>query len=203
MTVGQNLAVLHEVIGPRPRKATRDHPVKMTSSFSAASALPELTKRFLTRALPLLLALTLGALWFGALQSRYLANPDEGRYAEIAREMAVSGDWVTPRLNGFKYFEKPPLQYWATAMAYRLFGEHEWTARLWTALTGVLSVLAIFYAGGRLFGREAGLCSPGVIEQLPVRPRWSHQYARHGRHVLYDTWAHWVSIGAAANGQHP
>jgi len=49
--------------------------------------------------------------WFSALDLRKLQHPDEGRYAEIAREMAVSGDWVTPRLNGIKYFEKPPLQY--------------------------------------------------------------------------------------------
>ena len=58
--------------------------------------------------------------WFAGLQDRALTRPDEGRYAEIPREMAVSGDWVTPRLNGLKYFEKPPLQYWATALAYEL-----------------------------------------------------------------------------------
>ncbi len=70
--------------------------------------------------------------WFSALDYRKLIKPDEGRYAEIAREMAQSGDWVTPRLNGIKYFEKPPLQYWATAAAFRVFGENEWTARLWS-----------------------------------------------------------------------
>jgi 4-amino-4-deoxy-L-arabinose transferase-like glycosyltransferase len=53
---------------------------------------------------------------------RKLQHPDEGRYAEIAREMAASGDWVTPRLNGLKYFEKPPMQYWATAAAFNAFG---------------------------------------------------------------------------------
>ena len=61
-----------------------------------------------------------------------LVDPDEGRYAEIPREMAVTGDWITPRLDGLKYFEKPPLQYWATAAAYSVFGFSEWTARLWT-----------------------------------------------------------------------
>ena len=99
------------------------------------------------------------AVWFGNLQYRHLIRPDEGRYAEIPREMAASGDWVTPRLNAIKYFEKPPLQYWATAAAYKVFGEHEWTARLWTALTGWLGVLLAYFVGRRLFGQTAGLFS--------------------------------------------
>lgn len=95
-------------------------------------------------------------LWFSNLEYRLLIKPDEGRYAEIPREMVASGDWTTPRLNGLKYFEKPPLQYWATAAAYEVFGEHQWTSRLWNALTGFLGVLLVWYAGMRLFGREAG-----------------------------------------------
>ena len=105
------------------------------------------------KALLLLLALVA---WFGTLEYRRLIKPDEGRYAEISREMAASGDWLTPRLNGIKYFEKPPLQYWTTAAAYRVFGLHEWTARLWTALTGFLTVLVVWAAGRRLFGPAAG-----------------------------------------------
>ena len=133
------------------------------NQVSSVIPMKQPAKHPFTRLLSLLLVIAVVGLWFGTLGSRHLANPDEGRYAEIAREMVVSGDWVTPRLNGFKYFEKPPLQYWATAMAYRLFGEHEWTARLWTALTGALSALAIFYAGGRLFGREAGFYAALVL----------------------------------------
>ncbi len=111
----------------------------------------------------LLLLLALCVIWFGNLEQRKLALTDEGRYAEIPREMAVSGDWTTPRLNGFKYFEKPVLQYWATATAYQLFGQHHWTARLWTALTGFLGIVAVYLAGRRLFGPQAGLYSALVL----------------------------------------
>lgn len=70
--------------------------------------------------------------------------------------MLASGDWLTPRLNGIKYFEKPPLQYWTTAAAYRLFGRHAWTARLWTALAGFLTIAVVWWAGRRLLGPAAG-----------------------------------------------
>ena len=110
-----------------------------------------------------LLALAFIAIWFGNLENRKLTHSDEGRYAEIAREMAATGDWITPRLNGIKYFEKPPLQYWATAAAYRLFGEHHWTARLWSAVTGLGAIALAFFAGRRLFGPAAGLYSALVL----------------------------------------
>ena len=95
-------------------------------------------------------------LWFAPLASYRLFNPDEGRYAEIPREMAASADWITPRLDAIKYFEKPPLQYWATAAAYGVFGEHEWTARLWAALSGFLALLLTAWIGTRLYGALAG-----------------------------------------------
>jgi 4-amino-4-deoxy-L-arabinose transferase-like glycosyltransferase len=109
----------------------------------------------------LLAALTLA--WFGGLGERKLVKADEGRYAEIPREMAASGDWRTPRLNGFKYFEKPPLQYWATAAAFTAFGVAEWSARLWTALTGFLGVLLAYYAGRRMLGAAGGVCAAAVL----------------------------------------
>jgi 4-amino-4-deoxy-L-arabinose transferase-like glycosyltransferase len=94
--------------------------------------------------------------WFAGLEFRGLFQPDEGRYAEISREMLVSGDWITPRLNGLKYFEKPPLQYWATAVSFALFGQDEWTARLWTAVTGFLGLLFVVFAGNRVGPPAAG-----------------------------------------------
>jgi 4-amino-4-deoxy-L-arabinose transferase-like glycosyltransferase len=95
-------------------------------------------------------------LWFAALVPRPLFNPDEGRYAEIPREMLAGGDWVIPHLNGLAYIEKPPLQYWATAIAYKVFGLHEWSARLWTGLTAWLTVAIVYFAGRRLWGRDTG-----------------------------------------------
>src|SRR5881392_889001 len=94
---------------------------------------------------------------------RPLANPDEGRYSEISREMAASGDWITPRLNGIKYFEKPPLQYWATAAAFEVFGENDWTARLWTGITGFAGVLLAGLLGWRLYGPAAGALAAMVL----------------------------------------
>ena len=70
--------------------------------------------------------------WFALLAGRPLYDPDEGRYAEIPREMLSGGDWVIPHLNGLAYIEKPPLQYWATAISYRLLGTSEFAARLYT-----------------------------------------------------------------------
>jgi 4-amino-4-deoxy-L-arabinose transferase-like glycosyltransferase len=117
----------------------------------------------LKRYVPALLAAAFIAIWVGNLEVHKLFRPDEGRYAEIAREMAVSGNWVTPRLNGIKYFEKPPLQYWATAAAYTLFGEHHWTSRLWTALTGLLGIALVFFAGRSLFGPAPGFYAALVL----------------------------------------
>ncbi|HVT36182.1 MAG TPA: glycosyltransferase family 39 protein [Nevskiaceae bacterium] len=99
--------------------------------------------------------LAVALVWFGTLGVRPLAHPDEGRYSEISREMLVTGDWITPRLDGLKYFEKPPLQYWATAAAFAAFGQSDFVARLWTALCGFISVLAVWYTARRLWGRTA------------------------------------------------
>lgn len=96
------------------------------------------------------------AVWFYALGARTLVPTDEGRYAEMAREMVATGDWITLRLNGLKYFEKPPLQTWMNAITFEAFGLGEWQARLWTGLCGLFGILITAYAGTRVFGRRIG-----------------------------------------------
>ena len=98
---------------------------------------------------------------------RPLANPDEGRYSEISREMAATGDWVTPRLNGLKYFEKPPLQYWASALSFRLLGENEYAARAYTMLCAFVALLAVFVTARRFIGADGALVAAGVLLSSP------------------------------------
>jgi 4-amino-4-deoxy-L-arabinose transferase-like glycosyltransferase len=108
--------------------------------------------------------LLLGAILFGfRLGSVPLANPDEGRYAEIPREMLARGDWVTPRLNGINYFEKPPLVYWLIAGSESVFGQNEWAARAVPALFALGGVLLTYAAARSLYDRSAGLLSAAVL----------------------------------------
>jgi hypothetical protein len=77
--------------------------------------------------------------------------------AQIARNMLASGDWVTARLDGVAYLEKSPLVYWMMAGSYRVFGVHDWAARLPLALAAVLLCWVTFLIGRWSFGEEAGL----------------------------------------------
>jgi len=110
-----------------------------------------------------ILAFLLIAIWLGALAPRQLAKSDEGRYAEISREMTVTGDWLTPRLDGLKYFEKPALQYWATALADEAFGLSEWSARLWTGLTALFGLAALGLGVYCVYGRTTAIVSVAVL----------------------------------------
>ena len=97
------------------------------------------------------------ALWFGMLGQRDLFDPDEGRYAQIPAAMVDTGDWLTPRLNDFKYFEKPVLQYWGTAVAFKLLGQSNTSARLFTAVLGFSAALFAMLVAFRLYGRQAAI----------------------------------------------
>jgi 4-amino-4-deoxy-L-arabinose transferase-like glycosyltransferase len=118
------------------------------------------------RALLPWLLLVLG--WCVSIQVRPLFDPDEGRYAEVPREMLASGDWVTPRYDGLKYFEKPPLQYWGTAATYAVFGVSEWTSRLWS-FTLAFACLPLVYAWTRrLYGSDGALAALAAIGMSPL-----------------------------------
>jgi len=112
------------------------------------------------------LAVLLVVVWLATLANRPLFNPDEGRYAEIPREMLSGGDWVIPHLNGLDYIEKPPLQYWATAWMYRFFGVSEFSARLYTALTALGTVALVGLLGTQIWGRETGWRAAAVLSGM-------------------------------------
>jgi 4-amino-4-deoxy-L-arabinose transferase-like glycosyltransferase len=112
---------------------------------------------------PLLITLLFILLWGIGLSTRSITRPDEGRYAEISREITLSHNWVTPRLNAIPYFEKPPLQYWAGAISMQVLGPTPLAARLWSALMGLLGCLLVWRAGNRLLGARAGLYGALVL----------------------------------------
>jgi 4-amino-4-deoxy-L-arabinose transferase-like glycosyltransferase len=116
------------------------------------------------------LATVVACAWFLTLDARHLLPSDEGRYAEIAREMLASGDWVTIRYDGVKYFEKPPLQIWMTALAFKAFGIGEWQARLWVALCGAAGLIVTATAAARWYGKRVGVLT-GLV--LLATPAWN------------------------------
>lgn len=103
------------------------------------------------------------AVWLYMLGARTLVPTDEGRYAEMAREMVATGDWITLRLNGIKYFEKPPLQNWMNALTFTLFGLGDWQARLWTGLCGLIGIAASAYTAYKLYGRRIAISSALIL----------------------------------------
>ena len=103
------------------------------------------------------LAAVFAAVYFGSLFSPALLDDADSTHAEAAREMFVSGDYVTLHVNGVRYLEKAPLPYWLVAFCYRIFGVNEFAARLPMALSVLLlGVLGVFW-GRRAFGERAGI----------------------------------------------
>ena len=102
----------------------------------------------------ILILATLYVCYFSHLGAIGFVGPDEPRYAWIARDMAETGDWVTPRLYGKPWFEKPPLFYWGAAVSFKLFGVSEAAARLPSAVSALLATLALAWLALRLYGAE-------------------------------------------------
>jgi 4-amino-4-deoxy-L-arabinose transferase-like glycosyltransferase len=103
------------------------------------------------------------------LALRPLTEPDEGRNAEVAREMAASGDYVLPRLNGLPYVDKPALYYAVVAGSFELFGASEWSARLPSVIATLLTALLIGGFARHLFGSmDAGIFAAGAMLAAPL-----------------------------------
>jgi 4-amino-4-deoxy-L-arabinose transferase-like glycosyltransferase len=97
------------------------------------------------------------------LGSYSLKEPDEGRYAEIPREMVETGDYVVPRLNYVRYFEKPPLHYWVTALSYQTLGIGEWSFRIPNVLAALFCVLALYVSIRKWFNARTALASAVIL----------------------------------------
>lgn len=105
-------------------------------------------------------AVIVGISLFGNLGALGLVGPDEPRYVWIARAMAETGDWVTPRLYGLPWFEKPILYYWAAALGFKLGLSAEWAARLPSAFAAFAATIAIGWLGRKFFSESDHLGWP-------------------------------------------
>jgi 4-amino-4-deoxy-L-arabinose transferase-like glycosyltransferase len=110
----------------------------------------------------MVLALAVFVVFF-QLGTRGLNEPDEGRFAEIGREMAATGDFLTPRFNGVIHLAKPPLTYWLVGLSIRAFGTNEWAARLPSALGALGTLLAVYLLARGACGERAGLWAVVVL----------------------------------------
>jgi hypothetical protein len=101
--------------------------------------------------------------FFFNLGSYSLKEPDEGRYAEIPREMVEQGNYMVPHLNYVRYFEKPPLIYWVTAASYKLFGINEWSFRFPNALAAFACSILLYLFARRRFSCETGFFGAAIL----------------------------------------
>jgi len=137
------------------------------------------------------LAIFAACVVFPFLGSFGLLEPDEGRFAQIGREMAANGNYLVPHLNGIEQFYKPPLVYWLNAVGYKIFGVSEWTARLPSALAFFGTIWLTGWMGWRLAGRAVGWGAALILASM-VEP-----YAL-GRQITLDmTLTFWITAALA------
>jgi 4-amino-4-deoxy-L-arabinose transferase-like glycosyltransferase len=109
-----------------------------------------------------------GLIFFFHLGAYGLWEPDEARYAEIAREMLVLRDFIVPHLNYVAYVEKPPLLYWLTALSFRIFGTNEFAARMVPAISALMGVIATFVFADRVMGRRRAVMATAILATAPL-----------------------------------
>lgn len=97
-----------------------------------------------------------------------LFTPDEGRYSEVAREMIANHDYITPRVNGVAFLDKPIFYYWLQVIAIKWFGLKEWALRLFPALSGIFGCLIVYGCGRSLFNRVTGVLAALILASSPL-----------------------------------
>lgn len=116
----------------------------------------------------LLLTASILAFYLCWLGSYPFFTPDEGRYGEIAREMLASGDYITPRINGVAFLDKPILYYWLQAAMMAVFGVKEWVLRLMPVLLGTLCCILTYICGRQLYDRRTGIVAAIILASTPL-----------------------------------
>ncbi len=106
--------------------------------------------------------------FFWRLGSVGLFDFNEGFYTQVAREMYLRGDFISPRVNGIYFFDKPPLAIWLSALSFHLFGVNEFAARLPVALAAAAIVFLTYGFGARYFDRRAGLFAGAMVALNPL-----------------------------------
>ncbi len=141
--------------------------VEQFSPLTEASSSRSYSATFLIRHLLLLCGLGM-FLFFIGLGYLPLLEPDEGRNAEVAREMLSSGDWITPHFNSLPYLDKPAVFFWLVALSFRVWGISEWAARFPSAMMALATMLLTWFLARRMFGERTGLYAGIVLTTTPL-----------------------------------
>lgn len=112
-----------------------------------------------------ILLLVLYSLWLGSYP---LFMPDEGRYSAVAREMLFTHDYITPKLDGIPFLDKPILYYWLQALAMKLFGVKEWALRFFPMLLAVINSIVLYVCTNICFNRRTAILTVIVLSSMPL-----------------------------------
>ncbi len=115
----------------------------------------------------LALAVIVGISLYGVV-TMPLAEPDEARYAETARQMLETGDWIVPHLEAKAFLDKPPLLYWLSAVSFRVFGVGDASARLPVFVAALCCLLIVFHQARKLFDRDTAWISAAILASSPL-----------------------------------
>ncbi len=127
-----------------------------------------------------------------------LLGPDEPRYTQIAREMFERGDWITPKLGGFDWFEKPALLYWLQIFFFNLFGVSEFSARIGSALFGLGTILSLWILG-RQWSVVSGQSSVVGGQSSENNSTTNEQRTTNNEQRTTNNFANWLALIAASS----